>query len=97
MKFWVLKNEGVKNPERSRQRVFPKTAFSDSVPEAGFTGLGGGFMDESGIGSVLVPSGYAGFTRASCRAGTGGGAGELDFGEDWMYGPTAATLEPPPC
>lgn len=35
-------------------------------------GLGGGFRDESGIGRVAVPSGYAGFTRTSWRAGTGG-------------------------
>lgn len=43
-----------------------------SVPEAGLTGLGGGFKDESGAGRVVVPSGYAGFTRTSWRAGIGG-------------------------
>lgn len=45
---------------------------SSSVPEAGLAGLGGGFRDESGMGSVAVPSGYAGFTRTFWRAGTGG-------------------------
>lgn len=44
------------------------------------------------MGKVAVPSGYAGFTRASCRGGTGG-PWELDVEDDWMYGPTAATLE----
>lgn len=36
------------------------------------TGLGGGFSDESAMGRVTVPSGYAGFTRISWRTGTGG-------------------------
>lgn len=35
------------------------------LPEAGLAGLGGGFRDESGMGRVAVPSGYAGFTRTS--------------------------------
>lgn len=74
--------------------AFRVTSFT--VPEAGLAGLGGGFRDESGMGRVAVPSGYAGFTRASWQAGIGG-PWELVVEDDWMYGPTAATLETPPC
>lgn len=49
-------------------------------------------MDDSGMGKVAVPSGYAGFTRASCRGGAEVPWG-LEVEDDWMYGPTAATLE----
>jgi len=55
-------------------------------------GLGGGFRDESGMGKVAVPSGYAGFTSISWQAGTRG-PWEHAVEDDRMYGPTAATLE----
>lgn len=67
--------------------------YTQNIPEAGLAGRGGGFRDESGIGRVAVPSGYAGFTRISWPAGTGGPLEKVD----WMYGPTAATLEPTLC
>ena len=47
------------------------------------TGLGGGFRDESGMGRVAVPSGYAGFNGTSGRAGTGGPWVPVEE-DDWM-------------
>ncbi len=90
MNYWVKKNSPL------FYSILTLNVTSGSVPEAGLTGLGGGFREESGMGRVAVPSGYAGFTRTSLRSGTGG-PGELAVEDDWMYGPTAATLEPIPC
>lgn len=45
----------------------------------------------SRAGRVAVPSGYAGFTNGSCLTWPRG------MVDDWMYGPTAATLDGPVC
>lgn len=72
--------------------VKPKRNRSLCILMLGLAGIAGGFRDEEGIGKVAVPSGYADFTIVSWQGSTAEGW-ELDLEADWMYGPTAATLE----